>query len=150
MAKGLYFTWAGVTCLLLTTVPSVVADQKDDKTAKEQDPRPKVVLKAQPSVSMSPSRVVLTAELQGGSNDFEEYYCATVEWEWGDDTRSESSTDCEPYEAGKSEIKRRFVVEHIFARAGSYKIYVRLKRRSKPVAAATTNVQIRPGVRDFD
>jgi hypothetical protein len=141
---------AGVSLALATASVTVFGLQKSEKDAKDGDKRPRLSLRAQPTVGVSPARVVLTAELVGGANDFEEYYCATVEWEWGDDTRSESSTDCEPYEAGKSEIKRRFVVEHIFARAGSYKIYVRLKRRSKPVAAATTNVQIRPGLRDFD
>ena len=68
----------------------------------------------------------------GGADDFEEYYCPTVEWEWGDGTQSESTTDCEPYEAGKSEIKRRFIVEHVF-RAGHYQVSFRLKRRDKAV-----------------
>ena len=65
-------------------------------------------------VSVSPARVVLTAEIVGGANDFEEFYCPTIEWDWGDGTQSESSSDCAPYEAGKSEIKRRFTVEHLF------------------------------------
>ena len=50
---------------------------------------------------MAPARVVLTAELTGGANDFEEFYCGAVEWEWGDGTKSESSSDCAPYEAGQ-------------------------------------------------
>jgi hypothetical protein len=107
------------------------------------------VLRAQPAVAVSPARVVLTAELVGGANDFEEYYCAAVEWEWGDDTRSESTVDCEPFEAGKSEIKRRFTIEHVFQRAGAYKVAIRLKQRDKQVATASANVQIRPGARDF-
>ena len=57
---------------------------------------------------------MLTAEIKGGANDYEDFYCASVEWEWGDDTKSESKADCDPYEAGKSEIKRRFVMEHTF------------------------------------
>ncbi len=124
-------------------------EQKDDKTAKEQDPRPKVSLRAQPVIAMSPARVVLTAELSGGANDFEEYYCPTVEWDWGDDTRSEATSDCEPYQSGKSEIKRRFTVEHVYKRAGNYRISFRMKRREKTVGAATTNVQIRPGLHDI-
>ena len=54
----------------------------------------------------------------------------------------------EPYEPGKSEIKRRFTVEHIF-RAGAYKVMFRLKRRDRSLAAATVNIQVRPGVRDI-
>src|SRR5439155_2131199 len=125
------------------------AGQKDDKNAKEQDPRPKVSLKAQPVIAMSPARVVLTAELTGGANDFQNFYCPAIEWDWGDDTRSEKSDDCAPYEAGKSEIKRRFTVEHVYRRAGNYRISFRMKRHEKIVGAATTNVQIRPGLRDI-
>ena len=104
----------------------------------------------QPPVGVAPARVVLTAELIGGLNDFEEYYCPTVSWEWGDDTKSESTVDCEPYEAGKSEIKRRFTVQHVFQEEGSHKVFFRLKRRNKEVAAAWVNIQVRPGVPQFD
>jgi hypothetical protein len=98
-------------------------------------------------ISMSPARVVLTAELTGGANDFEEYYCPTVEWDWGDGTQSESRFDCQPYEAGKSEIKRRYPIEHVF-RAGNYRVSFRLKRHDKVVALASVNLQIQPGLRD--
>jgi hypothetical protein len=91
--------------------------------------------------------VVLTAELIGGANDFEEFYCPTVEWDWGDGTQSESTSDCEPYEAGKSEIKRRFTISHVF-RAGMYKVSLRLKRRDKAITSATVSIQVRPGIRD--
>jgi hypothetical protein len=116
---------------------------------KDADPRPKLVLRAQPSVGISPARVVLTAELVGGADDFEDYYCASIEWEWGDDTKSESNVDCQPYEAGKSEIKRRFTIQHVFTRSGAYKVSIRLKRRERQLATATTNIQIRPGAREF-
>jgi hypothetical protein len=117
---------------------------------KEQDSkqRPRLNLRAQPPVGITPARIVLSAELVGGSDDFEEYYCPTVEWEWGDDTRSESTSDCAPYEAGKSEIKRRYTVEHTFRRAGAFKVYIRLKHRDKEVAASSTNVQIQPGAQE--
>jgi hypothetical protein len=123
--------------------------QKADKDAKDNPDakRPKVTLKAQPLIAMSPARIVFTAELVGGANDFQEYYCATVQWEWGDGTQSESSTDCTPYEEGKSELKRRFTVEHVF-QAGSWRVGFRLKQRDKSVGFATVNVQIRPGLRD--
>jgi hypothetical protein len=120
--------------------------QPDDKETKTNpDKRPKVTLKAQPMISMSPSKVTLRAELVGGSNDFEDFYCATVEWDWGDGTQSESKADCEPYQRGKSEIKRRFTVDHIF-RAGYYQVAFRLKQRDKAVASATTTVQVQAGL----
>ena len=124
------------------------AAQKGDKSkdSKEQDAnRPRITLRAQPVVAVSPARVVLTAELVGGADDFQEFYCPTVEWAWGDDTVSESTVDCDPYEAGKSQIKRRFTVEHIFRRAGVYKIYFHMKRKDKMVGSASVTVQIQAG-----
>jgi len=138
--------WASATCLLLSA-GLVAAQQRGEKEPSPDAKRPKVTLKAQPVIAMSPARIVLTAELVGGANDFEEYYCPTVEWDWGDGTQSESTLDCTPYEAGKSEIKRRFTVEHVF-RAGVYRVMFKLKRRDKGVGFATVNIQIRPGLRD--
>ncbi len=148
--------WAGTASLLvaaaLTITVSAQKTGKDGKDPKDQkdgaDPRPKVSLRAQPVIAMSPARVVLTAELSGGANDFEEFYCGAVEWEWGDGTKSESAADCAPYEAGKSEIKRRFTVEHVFDRPGNFRVLFHLKRHDKAVGNATINIQVRPGLRD--
>ncbi len=141
---------AGAACLLVSATLAVSA-QKPDKNAAAKDPeasRPQVKLKAQPVIAMSPARVVLTAELIGGANDYEEYYCPTVEWDWGDGTQSESTNDCAPYEPGKTEIKRRFTVEHVF-RAGAFRVMFKLKRRDKALAVATVSIQVRPGLRDI-
>jgi hypothetical protein len=120
-------------------------DQNKDNVKQPEARRPKISLRAQPPIGVSPFRVVLTGELQGGADDFEEYYCPTIEWAWGDDTTSESTLDCEPYEAGKSQIKRRFTVEHLFRRPGLYKVYFHLKRKDKLVASASTTIQVQPG-----
>jgi hypothetical protein len=135
-----------VLAIALTTSASAQKADKDSKDTQDTK-RPKITLKAQPVISMAPSRVVLTAELVGGANDFEDFYCAAVEWEWGDGTKSESSTDCAPYESGKSEIKRRFTVEHVF-RMGAYRVMFHLKRHDKSVGMATVSIQVRPGLRD--
>ncbi len=125
-----------------------MAAQKDGKDARDkEDHRPKLTLKAQPVISMAPSKVTLRAELVGGANDYEEFYCPTIEWDWGDGTTSESMSDCEPYEPGKSEIRRRFTVEHVF-RAGYYQVAFRLKHRDKAVASVTATVQVQGGA-DF-
>ncbi len=133
------------TSLVIAATALVTAQAKDTKT----DPRPRTTLQARPVISMSPTRIVLTAELVGGANDFEEYYCPTIQWEWGDDTTSEVTSDCEPYEAGKSEIKRRYTVQHIYRRSGTYQITFRLKRRDRQLAMATTTVEVRPGSREI-
>jgi hypothetical protein len=120
-------------------------DQNKDSARQSEAKRPKISLKAQPPVGVAPFRVVFTGELQGGADDFEEYYCPTVEWEWGDLTTSESTLDCEPYEAGKSQIKRRFTIEHTYRNAGAYKVYFHLKRKDKSLASASTTIQVQPG-----
>src|SRR5207249_4134495 len=85
---------------LILASPVLLAAQKNDKADKSKDNpdarRPKMTLKAQPVIGIAPARVVLTAELVGGANDYEDFYCPTIEWEWGDGTRSESSADCAP------------------------------------------------------
>jgi hypothetical protein len=146
--RGAFHTTARLVIAAAAAAASLAAAQ-NEQPAKPAENRPKLTLRARPEVSITPARVVFTAELVGGANDFEDYYCPTVEWEWGDDTRSESTLDCQPYEAGKSEIRRRFTVEHTFKRSGIYKVFFRLKRRDKAVATATTNITVRPGARDF-
>ena len=117
-------------------------------TADDKPKRPKISVKANPAMAISPARVVASADISGGPDDFEEFYCAAVEWDWGDDTRSNNSADCDPYEAGKSQIKRRFTADHTYRMAGDYRIQFRLKRKDKPIAAATTSVKIKPGLGD--
>lgn len=143
--------WAGATCVTIAAALTVNAQQpdKNGKDSKERNAqRPKLVLKAQPMISVAPSRVVLTAELVGGAKDYEEYYCPSVEWEWGDGTKSESSFDCQPYEAGKSEIKRRFTVEHVFQQ-GNHRVTFRLKRQDKQLASVGLSLQVQPGLNDI-
>jgi hypothetical protein len=139
-------------CLVIIASPAFPTAQRNDQTNKEstrqvEAKRPKIVVRAQPPVGVAPFRVVLTGELQGGADDYEEYYCPTVEWEWGDDTSSESTLDCEPYEAGKSQIKRRFTVQHLFNREGTYKVYFHLKRKDKMLGSGSVTVQVQPGMR---
>jgi hypothetical protein len=135
---------AWVLPLLLTALAIPAAARAADK-----DKKPSLSVKASPSIAFSPARVVLTADLKGGANDYEEYYCSTVEWDWGDGTRSQQTVDCEPYEAGKSEIKRHFVIDRVFNTAGDYRVEFRLKRKDKTLTAASTLVKIRPGIRDI-
>ena len=115
-------------------------------SAQGGNKKPSLSLKATPAISFAPARVVVVAEVKGGSNDYEEFYCPTVEWEWGDLTTSTAEADCEPYEAGKSEIKRRYTVEHRYKNSGGYRIVVRFKKGDRIVATANTMVQVRGGL----
>jgi hypothetical protein len=118
--------------------------------AREQggNKKPSLSLKATPAVSFAPARVVVVAEVKGGAEDNEEFYCPTAEWEWGDFTTSTAEADCEPYEAGKSQIRRRYTVEHQFKNPGSFRIRLLLKKGAQVIATANALVQVRPGLGD--
>jgi hypothetical protein len=144
----------GSRWFLALTLAAVTAS-----TAGAQNKKPSITVKANPPVGFAPLRVVVTAELKGGTNDFEDFYCASVEWDWGDDTRSESKIDCEPYEPGKSEIKRRYVQDHTYRdmfRASTsefgaqgptqFRVKFSLKQKNKVVGSGSTTVEIRTGM----
>jgi hypothetical protein len=132
---------------LSTAMPLAAAGQtpasNDDKPKK-----PSVSVRTSPQSGFSPLRIVATAELRGGSDDYQDFYCPVIEWEWGDGTRTEQRVDCDPYEAGTSEVKRRYTVERLFHTAGDYKVIFRMKQSNKVVGSGQTLLRIRPGVRD--
>lgn len=130
---------AGVLLCLMAAAASPLAQATDSG-------KPKLSLRANPKMGFPPLRTVLTAELAGGADDYEEYYCAKVEWEWGDGSTSSSDSDCDPYEAGKSQIRRRFSSDHTFRYGGSYEVAFRLKQGSKIVAYTTITIQVRDGL----
>lgn len=134
-----------VACVLVVLAVGVTAFAQPDKPKQK---KPSVSLKATPAVSFAPSRIVLTADVKGGADDYEDFYCATVVWEWGDGTESQKSTDCEPYEAGRSQIQRHFTTDHRYDQSGEYRIVFKLQRANKVVGAASTIVRVRPGLRE--
>src|SRR5262245_15489055 len=89
--------------------------------ADEKGKKPSVSLKVTPNVAIAPAKIRVVAELKGGADDYEDFYCPTIEWDWDDETKSESSKDCEPYVAGRSVITRRFSAEHTYQESGMYK-----------------------------
>jgi len=138
MRRLMYGSVVGVT--VAASLPAFA--QKDDVALKEERARrPRLTLRADPTVGFSPSKVRLTADLVGGANDYSEFYCPTIEWDWDDGTHSESAFDCKPYEPGKSEIMRHFTVTHLF-REGGYSVKVRLKRNDQVVAAANAKIEV--------
>ena len=117
--------------------------------ASGNDAKPSIAVKSSPAMGFAPFRVVLTADIKGGADDYEEYYCATVEWDLGDGTKAEQQLDCEPYEAGKSQIKRRFVREQVFNSPGEFRVVFRLKQKNRTVGSGNTTIRVRPGIRDM-
>jgi hypothetical protein len=142
--RPLAFALASVFLLVLPAAAS-----KPPEAAQKDSRRPSLSVRASPTVAFSPARIVFTAELRGGADDYQDFYCGGVEWDWGDGTRSESTADCEPYEAGVSEIKRRFTMDHVFHSPGKFRVQFRLKRNGKSIVSASATVQVQPGVRHF-
>jgi hypothetical protein len=130
------------------------AESSDKKSGEksqgeEKAKKPSLSLRASPPISFSPANIHLVAELKGGPDDYEEFYCPAIEWDWGDGTRSENSSDCDPYEAGVSQISRRFSKTHVYNIQGRYRVQVRLKRNTKVLTSASTNIQVRAGIREM-
>ena len=108
-----------------------------------QDDKPQLRLRASPRISFAGTEIVFVGELRGGADDYKEFYCATVEWDWDDDTRSESTPDCDPYEPGTSKIRRRFTIRHVYQYGGRYEVRLRLKQRDDIVTSARVRVEAR-------
>ncbi|MCR4375195.1 MAG: hypothetical protein NUW22_10125 [Acidobacteria bacterium] len=109
--------------------------------------KPKAALRVNPALIFPPARVVATAELTEGANDFQDYYCPKIEWIWGDGTQSGSGEDCEPYEAGTSEIRRRYSADHNYrgdpmSGATSYDVVFRMKQGSKTVLSLRQTIKV--------
>jgi hypothetical protein len=107
--------------------------------------KPSITLRATPAVAFAPARIVATAEVVGGPDDYQDFYCAKIEWDWGDATTSEAQDDCDPYVAGQSQIRRRYANEHKFELAGNYDVRFTLKQGKKSVGSGVINVRIRDG-----
>jgi len=131
-----------VLVVALATSNAVGAQRSGD------DKKPSLSLKATPPVGFSPLKVRLVVDVKGGSDDYEEFYCPSIEWDWGDGTVSRNSEDCDPYQTGKSTIKRRYSIEHVFRQPDTFQVFFRLKQRDRVIAATSANIQVRPGVRD--
>jgi hypothetical protein len=126
---------------LALTAWSVQASAQRDAT----DKKPSLSLKANPPAGFAPLRVHLSVDVKGGPDDYSDFYCPTVQWDWDDGTVSENSEDCEPYQSGKSQIQRRYSSDHTFRLSGDYHLTFRIKQKDKVISTATTTLTIRPG-----
>src|SRR6185503_5021768 len=130
---------------LLAVLVVALATGNATNAQRGDDKKPSLSLKATPPVGFSPLRVRIMVDVRGGSDDYADFYCPSIEWDWGDGTVSGNSEDCDPYQAGKSSIKRRYSIEHVFRQPGSWQVFFRLKQRDRVIAASSSNIQVRPG-----
>ena len=137
----------GAGCIAAAASLAAADPQKESKDKDQK--KPSINIRIAPAISFSPARVVITAELRGGMPDDPELYCPEIEWDWGDGTKSESTENCEPFEEGKSTVKRRWTIAHTYETQGMYRVQLRLKRGTKTIVAGNNTVQVKPGVRDM-
>ena len=131
---------------LLLIVAAFMAPTTGWTTAQDTE-EPELSLRATPRVGFVPAEILFIGELRGGSDDHQPLYCAGVEWAWDDGTHSERSPDCDPYEPGTSEIRRRFSRRHTFQHSGRYEVRLSLKRRDEVISSARTTIEVRGGFR---
>ena len=134
--------------LLAVLVVALATGSASSAQRSGDDKKPSLSLRATPPVGFSPLKVRLVVDVKGGSDDYAEFYCPAIEWDWGDGTVSGNSEDCDPYQSGKSAIKRRYSTEHVFRQPGTWQVFFRLKQRDRVIAASSSNIQVRAGVRD--
>lgn len=103
-------------------------------------PRPRLAVRAAPSMAFPPVEVRVTAQIVGG-RDLEDFHCPQVEWNWGDGDRSVREADCEPYQPG-AEIERHFTARHVYRREGVYDVKVSILRATRPIARASARVNV--------
>ena len=140
VASGSTVLLAALGVLAFSTPPPPA---EGPQQTQQGDERPSLSLRASPSVTFSSTAILFIATLRGGADDYEEYYCPSIEWDWDDFTTSETTYDCAPYEAGTSEIRRRYLARHTFQDSGSFEVYFRLKRRDDLLGSARTSVTVR-------
>ncbi len=142
VASGSTVLLAALGVLAFSTLPPVT---EGPQQTQQGDERPSLLLRASPSVTFSTTAILFIAELRGGADDYEEYYCPSIEWDWDDFTTSETTYDCPPYEPGTSEIRRRYSARHTYQDRGSFEVTFRLKRGDDILGSARTSVTVRFG-----
>jgi plastocyanin len=130
--------------LAVGTLASGPPGQAQDE--KKKGKRPGLELRSSPRFAFSPASVLFTAELKGG-DDVEELYCPEVEWEWGDGGKSVTEADCDPWTEG-AVIQRRFTANHVFQRAGAYRVKVTLRKTGRQMLSQTMTMTVRAGLGD--
>ena len=137
-----------VLCTVAALAAALAASWPLWAAQRDADKKPSLSLKATPPAGFAPLRVHLTLDVRGGANDYAEFYCPTVQWDWDDGTISETSEDCDPYEAGKSNIQRRYSADHTFRLSGDYRVAFRIKQKDKVISSTTTTLTVRAGANE--
>ena len=120
--------------LALTLLPAPADKPKDKLT---------VSLRAAPRAAVAPARIVFNVELKGGG-DTEALHCLTLQWEWGDGTRSTSEGDCSPFQAGETKVQRLFTADHEYGQKSTPDAEVTVMKGERIVGRGSVSLTIGP------
>ncbi len=123
----------GMPRALVLLVAAVLASGDKDKGVT-------LSLRATPRVSPAPARVLFTASLEGGADV--DVYCATLEWEWGDGTKTSQEGECPAFVPGETPVERFYEVEHTYTKQARPVVRLRLLKEGKPLAQARVNIVV--------
>ena len=129
------FAVAVVGLALLAAIPASAAEKKVENKGT------RVSLRASPRVAAAPATVVFNVELTGGE-DGEDLYCPVLAWEWGDGTHSEEEEECPPFEAGHTEVQRRFTTSHEYRDRANPKVAVTVRKGDRVLGKDTVALVI--------
>ena len=78
--------------LAITALLFMATEQSQTNTSEQQSTeRPSLSLRVRPELNSGRRGLVRASlEIRGGSDNYEEFYCPALEWDWGDDTISEA------------------------------------------------------------
>jgi hypothetical protein len=139
---------SAVSCRSLVAVCAFAALASTGAVADDKD-KPSLSIRATPISGFAPMKVSVSVAVQGGPDDYQAFYCPSIEWDWDDGTKSQEKVDCDPYEAGKSSIRRNYRAEHRYEFGGTeFRLQFRLKQKNKTVASTSTTIRVQPGIRD--
>ena len=90
-------------------------------TPVAQSEKVELILKASTTEGIAPLTVNVWAELIGGPDNNERFYCARQEFDWGDGQRTVAQPGCLPYSPDVT-IMRRYEIDYTYTEPGTYRV----------------------------
>jgi hypothetical protein len=98
--------------------------------------KPRLDLRVMPRQGPPTTEFLFVAELKGGP-DSEDFYCPTLEWDFGGGDTSSHEPECPPFLQGVTAIERRFSVSRMITVEGERKARVVLRKGEKVLGQAS-------------
>jgi hypothetical protein len=102
-----------------------------------------VSIRAAPRVAVAPARIIFNIELKGGE-DTDALHCLTLNFDWGDGTKSSSEGDCGEYKAGETKVQRLFTADHEYRERRKPTVEVTVMKGERTIGRASIDLTIGP------